>query len=39
MDRTPLPIVVVGGGLAGLSAAAEIVAEGESVVIIEKTDR
>eukprot|EP00271_Cylindrocystis_brebissonii_P002386 TRINITY_DN12982_c0_g1_i1.p1 TRINITY_DN12982_c0_g1~~TRINITY_DN12982_c0_g1_i1.p1 ORF type:complete len:707 (-),score=92.73 TRINITY_DN12982_c0_g1_i1:806-2926(-) len=38
-ERLPQRVVVIGGGLAGLSACVEIIRHGGSVVIIEKTDR
>ena len=33
------PVVIVGGGLAGASAAIEVLRHGGKVVLLEKTDR
>ncbi|MFC8428205.1 FAD-dependent oxidoreductase [Streptomyces sp. NPDC057253] len=39
MDDETVDLLVVGGGMAGLSAAARVAAEGGSVVLVEKADR
>ena len=39
MDAETVDLLVIGGGMAGLSAAARVAAEGGSVVLVEKAER
>ncbi|MCT9079977.1 FAD-dependent oxidoreductase [Streptomyces fulvoviolaceus] len=39
MDADTVDLLVIGGGMAGLSAAARVAAEGGSVVLVEKAER
>ncbi|MFJ9249086.1 FAD-dependent oxidoreductase [Streptomyces sp. NPDC101776] len=39
MDTETVDLLVIGGGMAGLSAAARVAAEGGSVVLVEKAER
>lgn len=39
MDVETVDLLVIGGGMAGLTAAARVAAEGGSVVLVEKADR
>ncbi|GAA3774983.1 flavocytochrome c [Streptomyces coacervatus] len=39
MDAETVDLLVIGGGMAGLSAAARVAAEGGSVILVEKAER
>lgn len=39
MEKTPLPIAIIGGGISGLALAAWLRREGAQVLLLEKSDR